>query len=232
MAGRLDSGNPMTTKKTLASKRPPKPKPAKTLALRPTTEEQRVFCALRAGGMTQEAAIAHLRPHLTPQSQRQLGQDWERGNKALIDSMRRAAANAAALVHGVTKASQIGWLLKVRDAKLSDVTPDSPAAQRYTVTQRYGNGGNNVKCVTTTVELPSRLAANDQINKILDLYGPEPEADPTPGLGQAKDTLADLMRTLVRPGMPTAHRKADVEAGRIIEATVTKVRPTTKPKKK
>lgn len=188
-------------------------------------EQIQVFCRLRVGGMTQGEAAKTVRPHLSTATANRLGTEWEAQAKTQIRAMQKAQAKAAELLHGVTKASQIGWFLAVRDATLEDNdSPSSKLVQKFSVTKRYDKE-RNVTSETTTVEIPSKMAAAIEINRMLGYHHDPDDLEDGEDATEArsKDTLADFMRKFVRAGMPIEHRQEDIKAGRIIDAKVTVV---------
>jgi hypothetical protein len=175
--------------------------------------ERQQFCALVATGMSLGQAYQTLFPHVALDSARLAGHRWSVTHADEIARLKQAAADAAAMAHGINAAYLLGHAKAILETPISQLGPDNIYTKKYKVTETMTDAGPKT---TLEVEKDSPLSAVQAMAKMIGADGclaPKPDqATGQPSDDQAEQqALGRALARIIGAGSPIARRLADTK---------------------
>jgi hypothetical protein len=175
--------------------------------------QRQQFAALVATGMPQWQSYKTVCPHVSDDSAKNHSSRWAAALADEIARLKQAAADAAAMAHGINAAYLLGHAKAILETPISRLGPDNIYTKKYKVTETMTDAGPKT---TLEVEKDSPLSAVQAMAKMIGADGclaPKPDqASGQPSDEQAEQqALGRALARIIGAGSPIARRLADTK---------------------
>lgn len=172
--------------------------------------QRQQFAALVATGMPQWQAYKTVCPHVSDDSAKNHSSRWAASLADEIARLKQAAADGAALAHGITAAYLLGHAKQILETPISQLGPDNIYTKKYKVTTTTTDAGPKT---TVEVEKDSPLSAVQTMAKMIGLDGSRAASqEDKPADEQAEQqALGRALAKIISAGAPKRQNTGDVK---------------------